>query len=206
MRRRFAVSAEFPHVRESGPDDGLPDGDEAESRQAEFLTLYTGAYRSIYGLLLALVAEPSVADDLMQQTSLLLWTKFPFFQADGDDPPVAFGKWARTIARNVVRNHRRFAQSRQVVFDDDLLAKIAWTRAAADEYLELRRSALKNCLKQLSAADACLLQACYGGGSDPAHLAAESGRSRDAVYKALQRIRVRLYRCVSQRLRLEERT
>jgi RNA polymerase sigma-70 factor, ECF subfamily len=174
-------------------------------RQAEFLGLYTRNYRSIYGLLLAFVGDAAAADDLMQQTSMLLWTKFEQFSPDGESPHEEFGRWARTIARNVARNFRRFQLSRHVIFDDDLLAKIAWTRAAADELLELRRTALKGCLQLLSPADAALMQACYGGDSNAAEQALVNGRSRDAVYKALQRIRMRLYRCVSQRLNLEDR-
>ena len=192
----------FPRCAEA--DQGLESG--GSSRHAEFLALYTRNYRSIYALLVAFVAEPAAADDLMQQTSMLLWTKFPQFNSDGENPQDEFGKWARTIARNVARNFRRFQLQRHVVFDDDLLAKIAWTRAAADELLELRRAALKNCLQLLGPADAAMLKACYGGGSSASDQAVGSGRSRDAVYKALRRIRVRLYRCVSKRLHQEDRS
>lgn len=204
MPRRLAQMPELPIPHSEGADGGLEQA--GSSRHAEFLALYTRNYRSIYALLLAFVAEPSAADDLMQQTSMLLWTKFPQFSADGENPHEEFGKWARTIARNVARNFRRFQLTRHVVFDDDLLAKIAWTRAAADELLELRRAALKNCLQLLGPADSALLKACYGGDSTAAEQALGSGRSRDAVYKALRRIRVRLYRCVSKRLNQEDRS
>ncbi|QDT53301.1 RNA polymerase sigma factor [Caulifigura coniformis] len=203
MRRRFADTAETSLPVVDGFEEGVSSGEEA--RQAEFLGLYTRNYRSVYGLLLAFVADPAAADDLMQQTSMLLWAKYSEFDGEGEAPHEEFGRWARTIARNVARNFRRLQHSRPVIFDDDLLAKIAWTRAAADELLELRRGALKSCLKHLPAADAALLQACYGGNSNPAEQAAGSGRTRDAVYKALRRIRVRLYRCVSHRLHQEER-
>ena len=201
MRRRFADLPEstIPVLR----------GDEESSdtagtgRHAEFLMLYTRNYRSVYALLLAFVGEPAAADDLMQQTSLLLWTKFDEFHAEADDSVDAFGRWARTIARNVARNYRRWQHGQHLLFDDDLLGKIAWTRAAADELLELRKGALQSCLQKLTPTEASLLQACYGGGSDPAQSAAESGRSRDAVYKALRRIRLRLFRCVNLRLHLE---
>ncbi len=201
MRRRFADLPEstIPVLR-----GGVEGSDqEGSARQAEFLTLYTRSYRSIYALLLAFVGEPAAADDLMQQTSLLLWTKFDQFNGDGDDSDDAFGRWARTIARNVARNYRRWQHGQHLHFDDDLLGKIAWTRAAADELLELRKGALRSCLQKLTPSEASLLQACYGGGSDPAKSAAESGRSRDAIYKALRRIRLRLFRCVNLRLHLE---
>jgi len=203
MRRRLTEIAEPPPPVFDGCGDVV--AGEGEGRQAEFLALYTRNYRSIYALLLAFVGDAAAADDLMQQTSMLLWTKFSTFNADGESPQEEFGRWARTIARNVARNFRRFQQSRHVIFDDELLAKIAWTRAAADELLELRRAALKSCLQSLQPTDAALLQACYSGSSTAAEQAAERGRSRDAVYKALRRIRVRLYRCVNHRLNLEER-
>ena len=203
MRRRFAEAngVSSPFVEGHGQDADSPES----LQHAEFLGLYTRNYRSIYALLLAFVGNTAAADDLMQQTSMLLWTKFDQFNGEGDSPHEEFGRWARTIARNVARNFRRFQLGRHVIFDDDLLAKIAWTRAAADELLELRRTALRTCLQALSPSDASLLKACYGGASTPAEKAAETGRTRDAVYKALRRIRIRLYRCVSLRLNLEER-
>ena len=119
MRRRFAEMPDLPLPLSDGDDDGLDSA--AAARHAEFLALYTRNYRSVYALLLAFVGEPAAADDLMQQTSMLLWTKFPQFEADGDSPQDAFGRWARSIARNVARNFRRWQHGQHLVFDDEIV-------------------------------------------------------------------------------------
>jgi DNA-directed RNA polymerase specialized sigma24 family protein len=70
--------------------------------------------------------------------------------------------------------------------------------AAAE--LDERHEALAGCLKKLAARDRELVLTRYEPGSGVAEAARRSGRSMDAAYKALNRLRKLLHDCVTNEL------
>jgi len=67
----------------------------------EFAAFFVKSQRQIYGYILTIVSDPNDADDILQETSLILWNK-PRQLATQQD----FTRWACGIARNVIRNWR----------------------------------------------------------------------------------------------------
>lgn len=192
------------HFARSSEESSSAQG--ATDRHELFVRLLTGNYPALYGFVLSLVGERNSADDLMQEVSLLLWRKFDSFDASLADREVNFLRWALVSARNLVRNYHRLQRAQAVLLDDELLTQIAATRCAAEELLEIRREALAECLKKLSATDQRLLQACYGPqdrGRSIKDAAGKLGKNADAVYMSLSRIRRRLYECVNKSLGLQ---
>ena len=64
--------------------------------------------------------------------------------------------------------------------------------------LDRREEVLQNCMKKLPDRDRDLVAARYAQGASVEEAAERNGRSLDAAYKALARIRRVLYDCVSR--------
>lgn len=164
-------------------------------RQKELMLLMTQHQRRIFAYIHALVPSRADAEDLLQETSLVVVEKFHEF-ASGTD----FVAWACQIAWWRVRASRqKFARSK-VVFDDDVLESVAHTAASMHEEVSERHEALARCLQKLHPRDRDLLLTRYEPGAGVEEAAQRSGRSLEAAYKALGRLRKLLFDCVTQQL------
>ncbi|CAN5901405.1 sigma-70 family RNA polymerase sigma factor [soil metagenome] len=170
---------------------------ETETRK-RLMMLMTRHQRQIFGYIYALVPHRADAEDLLQETSLVICEKFDDFK-EGTD----FVAWACQIAWwNVRRARQKFARSK-VVFDDDVFEAVASTAVTMKEEIDQRHEVLAHCLSKLHPRDRDLLLTRYEPGSGVEAAAKCSGRSLEAAYKALKRLRKLLHDCVSQRLEME---
>lgn len=174
-----------------------PVSSETETRK-RLMSLMTRHQRQIFGYIYTLVPDRHDAEDLLQETSLVICEKFDSFQ-EGTD----FVAWACQIAWwNVRRARQKYARSK-VIFDDDVLEAVSSTAVIMAEELDHRHDALAHCLGKLHPRDRDLLLTRYEPGGGVEQAAQRSGRSLDAAYKALTRLRKLLHDCVTQRLSLE---
>ena len=170
---------------------------ETETRK-RLMTLMTRHQRQIFGYIYALVPDRHDAEDLLQETSLVICEQFEEFK-DGTD----FVAWASQIAWwNVRRARQKFARSK-VVFDEEVLEAVASTAVTMVDELDYRHDALAHCLGKLHPRDRDLLLTRYEPGGGVEQAAQRSGRSLEAAYKALTRLRKLLHDCVTQRLAME---
>lgn len=70
--------------------------------------LYDRFGRLAYSVILSVVRDPSIAEDLVQETFLRVWNRAQIFEAGRG----ALGPWLLTIARNRAIDHIRSASSR----------------------------------------------------------------------------------------------
>jgi RNA polymerase sigma-70 factor (ECF subfamily) len=166
-------------------------------RTREFVRLLQAHDRQLHGFILALVSDWNVADDLVQQTSIRLWEQFDQYRA-GED----FGVWARVIARYQVLNYFNTLRRDRHVFSDAFVETVC-SRAEQMESQQQRRSALQKCLSDLQERQRDLIGRCYAPGASIKSVAASLGRSLEATYKSVQRIRLALHDCVQRRLEAE---
>ncbi len=103
----------------------------------DFVKLFTSHERRIFSYVLSLVGDYHAADDVFQQTSLVLWQKFDDFQ-----PGTNFGAWACRIAHYKVLNYRKQQHRFKVGFSDAFIEVIAATKTEYDKGFEDRRDAL----------------------------------------------------------------
>jgi RNA polymerase sigma-70 factor (ECF subfamily) len=90
-----------------------------------------------------------------------------------------------------------------VVFDEEVLNSVAHTASEMADELDDRHEALARCLKKLPARDRELVLTRYEPGSGVQEAAQRSGRSLQAAYKALGRIRKLLMDCVTHQMPTE---
>jgi RNA polymerase sigma-70 factor, ECF subfamily len=153
--------------------------------------------RVIEGMITAMVGDPTAAEDLFQETAVVLARKRE--QADENAPFVA---WARAVAWNVVRDWRKkTARSRVRFVDDAALEAVARVFEDVEQPLwDARRRALEQCAEKLPPRERDVCRRRYRGGEDIDDIAASIGASRGAVDTLLYRIRKALHACIQGKL------
>lgn len=142
----------------------------------------------------SLLPDRMLADDVVQESNLVLWRKAAEY-----DPAQPFLPWAFGIAFNQVRAARRDSQRDRHVFDDDLveiLAAEAHDAADAHDVSE----ALESCLGELPPKQRKLILERYQPGASVQDLAAAISKSPTALSLALLRIRKSLELCIERKL------
>jgi len=170
-------------------------------RSKQLMLLMTQHQRRIFGYIYTLVPDRHDAQDILQETSVVICEKFDQFR-----PGTDFAAWACQIAYWEVRRARqKFARSK-VVFNQEVVDAIAETAAELLPEMSARHEALAKCLAKLHPRDRELLLTRYEPGSGVEEAAQRSGRSLVAAYKALGRLRKLLLDCVTNQLSLEGAT
>jgi RNA polymerase sigma-70 factor (ECF subfamily) len=153
--------------------------------------------RQIFSYIYTLVPNRHDAEDLLQETSLVICEKFDDFE-EGTD----FVAWSCQIAYWRIRYSRqKFARSK-VIFNQDVLEAVAQTAGTMHAEMDARHEALARCLEKLHPRDREMVLTRYEPGSGVPDAARRSGRSLEAAYKALARIRKLLFDCVTHQLAL----
>ena len=164
------------------------------ARHETFVRLFSKNENKVRAFVASLLPYWEGVDDVMQETSLVIWRKFEQFNVDS--PESSFVAWAFTIARYEVLRYRRKHATERLVFSEDvyeLLADKAEEIAADQPY---RQNALQHCLTKLEPAQRQLIRNVYADGVSIKHAAEQVGRTPTGLYKALARIRKSLRRCV----------
>jgi len=162
---------------------------------AQLMRLMTEHQRRIFGYIYTLVPDRHDAQDILQETSVVICKKFGQFRIGTD-----FVAWACQIAYwEVRRSRQKFARSK-VVFNQVLADAISETAVDLMPEMSARHDALMKCLEKLHPRDRELLLTRYEPGNGVEEAAERSGRSLVAAYKALGRLRKLLFDCVTNQL------
>ncbi|MBN1395852.1 MAG: sigma-70 family RNA polymerase sigma factor [Pirellulales bacterium] len=167
----------------------------SDIRDEPFLTLVTGAQRALHAFILRLVPRLSDADDILQETNLVLWSKQAEFT-----PGTDFRAWAFRIARFQVMAFRKRQSLDRLIFGDELVGRLARLGESCSDSLEEKRSLLIECLQELKESQRQMLDDHYGNRLSGREIAEKSGRNADAVFQAMHRARTALMRCIERGL------
>ena len=167
-----------------------------DDHRAEFARLLGRDQGRIYGYVHSLVRDLNDADDLFQQTTVVLWKKFAEY-----DPARSFFSWACGIARFEVANFLRSRGRSRLYFSDELnLMLIEAAEEMTSDETEDRRAALAECVGKLRERDRDLLRECYDDGASIPEVAERHGRVPQSVHNSLRRIRRSLFECIRRAL------
>lgn len=155
------------------------------------------------GMITAMVGDFTVAEDLFQETAVIMTRK----RAEADED-CNFPAWGRAIALNVVRDYRKKMARRKVhLLDEEALEGVAGAfRDAGDDYWEARREALQECSRRLTGKEREVLRRRDQEAVPVEQLAASLATTRGAMDTMLYRIRKVLLACVELRLQRTEST
>ena len=166
--------------------------------QEEFLRLFSTHSQRVYEFILMLMGRRADADEVFQETCLVLWNKF-----DSYDPMGSFHAWACKIAYLKILALRR-ANRRLYLLSEEVLGILADKALTRVDELGHRREALDECLEKLKVPDRELIDQRYYERRTPKEIAASKSRSVYSVYRALCRVHSSLLECVENRLLKEE--
>lgn len=167
--------------------------DDARIRAA-FADLLQAEQRRLFGYIHSLVRDLTDAEDLFQKVILILWNKFPEFDASKK-----FFSWACGVARLEAANFLRSRGRHKLYFSDELnLLLIEAHEEQGPEELHDRREALSRCVEKLRERDRDLLLECYSEASGVNRAAEHHGRSAQSVHNSLRRIRRALMECIAR--------
>lgn len=177
--------------------------DSTEQREQEFVNLLVSHQSLIRAYVISLMPGLPEAEDVIQNTSQVLWAKRGQF-AMGTN----FKAWALTTARfQVMAMQQKLGRERRQPLDDDVLELIA-ERAMEMDAAELNRKIadLNDCISQLQVRDQELVLHRYWNKAGLAEYARASGRSVGALKVSLHRIRESLRECLERKTRMREKT
>lgn len=166
-----------------------------DPRQEQFAAQFIRCQDRVYAYIVTLLPNRADAEEVFQQTSMILWRKWDQF-----DPSAEFVRWACGIAHFEVLNHIRKAERSTVTLDRDVIDLLAIERLDQQDALAQRREALHECMDTLPTHQRDLLEAAYTGSEPIQSVAERFGRTANAAYLALRRIRKALGDCITRRL------
>ncbi|MEO1991074.1 MAG: sigma-70 family RNA polymerase sigma factor [Pirellulales bacterium] len=160
----------------------------------QYFLAITAIQNRLHAYILSLLANPSAAQDVLQETNLVLIRKADDFQTNA-----SFESWAYSTARFQVLAHLRDRKRDRLVLHEAFAEKLAPMAEVMAEDTERRMQLLSGCVERLSDDHKTLLHKRYGKEASIATLAEERGKTASAIKQVLYRIRNLLAACVEER-------
>lgn len=132
----------------------------------EFVQLVTRHQRRLFLYILSQVPNVIEAEDVLQETHAIIWSKFSQFH-EGTN----FLAWVSQIANFEVMKQRTRKKRSRLYFSDEFLETVSREALERSDEFEQRRSALVECLAKLRAKDRKLIEQRYAPGEKGKHVA-----------------------------------
>ncbi len=169
--------------------------------QREFLRLFLSSERELFRYVAALVPCAADAEEIVQQTAVVLWEKF-----DQYDPQRPFTPWACRFALNVAKQWMARQRPWKALLDGKLAEELLRRRTEMLPDMEARIRHLDECVGKLPEDQRAIIEGYYFRKASIELISRESSRSVDAIYKVLQRIRRALRECIENAFQREAET
>ncbi len=165
-----------------------------DQQMQEFIQLLVAGQSRIYAYIMTMVANRNDADDIMQETTSMMWQRFGTFETGTD-----IVAWGIAIARyRILEFRRKKKKDSKVQFSDRTfkeLEKESQTRLRdIDEYV----SALRTCVQKLTSRDKALVNLKYEQSLAVKDISMRIGKTVQNVYYHLSRIHTLLLSCVQK--------
>jgi RNA polymerase sigma-70 factor (ECF subfamily) len=164
-----------------------------ESRYSLFLKLYRQNESALFGFIVKLIPNFSVAEDIMQETLVVMWDKFDTFQEG-----TSFLAWSKQIARYKVMNFIRKDKDIEVVhFSEYLTDKIAEMDDGISCY-ETYYEAMHRCVDKLKESNKKIIHLRYIKSMKIKDIAGILGATSNTLSKQMARIHYMLRKCIDR--------
>lgn len=164
----------------------------------KFLGLYVQNQKRIHGYILSVTSNWSDAEDILQETTTLMWEKFSKFE-DGTN----FASWGIQIAKYKILEHRR-GKRKYPDLSDRVLDELMDHAEKRQGRFDSAQNALERCIKKLSVSDYKLVQMRYTQNHTIKDIALQLERPVQGLYKVMARIHSNLLLCVRGQLKAED--
>ncbi len=166
-------------------------------KQADIVRLILAERERVLAYIDAIVRDYSLAEDIFQETAMLLVTRRETLQNEQH-----VKGWLRLTARNLSYKAMRDRSRQPVALDQSVMEALDphWDAVDSDGVNE-RLEALRQCIGRLSAYGREILRHRYGRGIVGEELAAAMGRTQVAVRRALSRVHKALAECITNQVK-----
>jgi RNA polymerase sigma-70 factor, ECF subfamily len=168
------------------------------SQPDQILEMFATYQRRLYAYIISMLPNRTDADDVLQNTNIVVWQKLDQFKPDTD-----FRAWVFRICYYEICKFRERNRSLPVKFSSELLDELSGEYRRREDLLESRQAAMPGCVAELPPADRELVDSVYGRQVEVPHLAQQTGREPTSIYRSLRRIRQWLHDCVERTVRRE---
>ena len=146
--------------------------------------------------LLVIVPNWNSVEDAIQEAMIVMWEKRDQLQSED-----GFLPWARAIVRfKSLSQVQKVQRDRRLISDEVLQLVASEDDRSQEEYRRDAMAALRGCMSLLPSDKQQLLLAPYADDDDVLRIAEASGKTPNALYKILGRLRKKLFQCVNQRM------
>jgi RNA polymerase sigma-70 factor (ECF subfamily) len=156
----------------------------------DLMTQYQGR---LYAYILTLLGNADAANDVLQETNVVLWKESRQFV-----PGTNFKAWSFRVAHFQCMAYRQRQIRNKVVFNDDVVASLAIESKEIDDRYEERACALERCLAQIQPRSREALRLRYAEGLAVNDMAKQMNRTPNAISQLLFRARQWLIECVKK--------
>ncbi len=157
-----------------------------------FVKLLTANQHRIYTYILSMMPNSSDADDIMQETTTIMWRKFSDYQAGTD-----FVAWGNAIAYYTTMNYRR-KKKNVLHLSDEAIEALSFHTPKTTERMEHQMDRLSDCVKNLEIQDQRIVYMRYNQEMDVKTIAERLDMQLRRVYRHITRIHSLLLRCISR--------
>lgn len=164
-----------------------------------FTRCWTLAQSAIAGYVGAMVGDPHLADDVLQDVAVTLLRKFSDY-----DPSRPFIAWAMGMAKMQILSNRRDHDRANARLCDAAVDQLTADWVELMPEADNRARALANCVERLDPRGRELVVLRYREALEPQAIAKRLRCSCGAVRTALSRLRNALHDCVGRRLAAAE--
>jgi len=179
----------------------MSENPKADDGSAEFVRELTNHQTSMLAYIRSISPGGSGARDLLQDVNITLWQKRESFELGTN-----FKAWAfQTIRYHILNHRRRLVSQGWLVFDDDLVERMAPEFEMMPDELEDRHLALRKCLIKLRPKDRELLHHRYATSSPLQDFAEKTQRSSGTLKAILYNLRAALRGCIERELQAAAR-
>ena len=161
------------------------------SKTNEFLRYLMGNQKRIYAFILAMVPNHEDAEDLFQETVLLMWSRFDSFTRD-----TSFAAWGIAVAKYQILSARKRYSRGRLQFSEAAMELLQRECEPFVGQIDSRMQALRRCVQRLNSRDHELIRLRYESEIAISAIAERAGRSVQSVYKRMARIHDALLQCV----------
>jgi len=166
-------------------------------RESDFVKLLMEHRAMLHSFVYAVTRNPHTTEDVLQEVSVVLWSKFAEFQ-EGTD----FGAWARTVAYREILAARRTEMRAHRHFDETCAQAIlnAYERRSEQVDTTSHREALRQCLGSMGGDLRKVIHWRYGLRLNSREIARRLARTAQAIDALVYRGKKLLSDCVRGRL------
>jgi len=158
----------------------------------EFLSLLAASQRKVFSYILAVVGKRNIAEEIMQQTLLIMWRDFDKFEIGTN-----FSAWSKTIAYHKILEHRK-RNAKEVLFNSEVMQKVLVLNKKTTRNSNERVEALEGCKKKLKESSRRLISMRFNQRMSCKEISESINCPIQTVYKNMSRIFTALKDCIDR--------